>query len=196
MFWGFHSDFGTQKNHATTTIRPVLHFDRRLSVSLSVRLSLCLSGSHTLLVVMHSYVLHACIPRNAATICFIFIALIQCFLINMFMLFSSAYAVSVCLLITLHLYEFKRYRTYYGNRCPNKIDVLQWEMLLHLLMTMHLEERKLIIKRRSPFASYQGANEKVHSLRSIPELRHKNERNLGMMLQKINSFFSLLNDVI
>ena len=34
------------------------HFVRRLSVALSVCLSACLSGSHTFLVVTHSYVSH------------------------------------------------------------------------------------------------------------------------------------------
>ena len=45
------------------------HFVRRLSVCLSVRASVCLSGSHTFLVVTHSYVFtgDTCIHRKAAT---------------------------------------------------------------------------------------------------------------------------------
>ena len=40
-----------------------------------------------------------------------------------------------------------------------------------------------------------GANQKVFFSRSIAVLRHKNERNLGMVLQN-TVFFCILNDAI
>ena len=64
------------------------------------------------------------ILRNAATIFFIFLALIQCFLINMYMLSDSAYAY-VCLAFAFTTSLKDIAHNYYGNRCPYKIDVLQ-----------------------------------------------------------------------
>ena len=105
------SAFNKKENKFLCRLRSIAahldNFVRGLSVRLSICLSLCLSGSHTLLVVTHSYVSQANMHSSECCHYFLYIYCFNTVLSDKhvyyvcFLAAHAMYAVSVCLLLTL-----------------------------------------------------------------------------------------------